>query len=197
MEDTLRNCRFIEPPIQYLDIIKGPTESVFSKPCIIEHNGQIISGCGPVCTEYSYILKARWAGTFKIPPASIVVKGEVYKSSEAIIKVVESGRSLDQDSNANKSSSGNNYNNKNYYNELTDDLKLLIDIFKYTITDNTIEADDSDIGNMKYLNYYYVKDGNINTYTIVTNFGKYSFFMKSSSYSISISCNLFLSILLK
>lgn len=68
----------------------------------------------------------------------------------------------------------NNYNNKNYYNELTDDLKLLIDIFKYTITDNTIEADDSDIGNMKYLNYYYVKDGNINTYTIVTNFGKYS-----------------------
>ena len=115
LEDTLRNCRFIEPPIQYLDIIKGPTESVFSKPCIIEHNGQIISGCGPVCTEYSYILKARWAGTFKIPPASIVVKGEVYKSSEAIIKVVESGRSLDQDSNANKSSSGNNYNNKNNF----------------------------------------------------------------------------------
>ncbi len=107
IEDVLGQCRFIEPPIQYLDIIKGPTESVYSKPCILVHDGEVINGCGPICTEYSYQLKANWAGTFIIPPASFFVKGVVYKSSEAKIKVVESVRPRRQDFFNQDSSSGN------------------------------------------------------------------------------------------
>lgn len=76
--------RFIAPAFRELEVLKGPTRtfSIISKFV----GGKSIS---ELTTTYYYDLRAQRAGNFNITPASIVIDGAAYSSSQLSIKAVE------------------------------------------------------------------------------------------------------------
>lgn len=71
--------------------------------------------------------------------------------------------------------------NSNYYNELPQYLKIILKIYDEAITDNEIEINTEDIGNMKHLSFTYKEDIEYN-YAVCTSFDKYFMTAKNNNF---------------
>lgn len=86
-----------------IQVMMGPSVSSSSSHSVI--NGQVSSSRQ---TTFTYIVQGSRTGTFVIPPASVQVNGQTYKSNAVTIKIVGSGQSSSSNNgSSSRQSSGN------------------------------------------------------------------------------------------
>ena len=76
--------RFIAPAFRELEVVKGPARTFSIKSKFV--SGKSVS---EPTTTYYYDLRAKRTGNFNITPASIVIDGAAYTSTQLTIKAVE------------------------------------------------------------------------------------------------------------
>ena len=87
---------FRAPSFDNFDVLIGPSRSVQSYTSIVNGKTSHVNNM-----TYTYILMPRQEGTFKLPGASVTVKGKTYTSNSLTIKV------LPDDGSSNQSAQGN------------------------------------------------------------------------------------------
>jgi hypothetical protein len=110
---------FSPPELKNFDILSGPATSSYSSTQII--NGKTTAS---ISSTYTYNISCSTPGEYTIPPAEVIISGNIYKSNALTIKV--SGNANQNQNHSNSVQNGNTVNSK-------DDIFIAVDYSKTSV----------------------------------------------------------------